>query len=541
MLKSASPQGAAIVEILKVKDIGFVNIFSNTQGRLGTHVFDLVLPPLGITYLSAVLEREGYGVEIVDGNAELLSDTELLQRITGRFRIVGFYCHTQNYNKLLELCRILKKQDNPPLILIGGPHPTALPVECLETGEAIDVAVFGEAELTIVELVAKLLAGESLLGVKGVAYRDEDGRVVQNAPREYVEDLDSLPMPAWHLLPIEKYHNFIEASGRSVLQIMGSRGCPIDCNYCFSTKIWSSNVRWHSPERVLAEVDYLRTRYGIQFFEFLDDNFTLRRERFKFLAAEFRKRRLRWCCSTRIDLIDDEIAAQLRDARVDHVCIGIETVNERLLDVVGKKITKAEAIRTVLLCEKYGIQILGMFILGIPTETDEEAMETIEFALKYRFYFAVFSHLTIYPGTNFWNKYRGSKELATDFTQYDFSKRFNYFEPGRDLGRMYAMMKMAYLRFYTKPRILVYLVGLMLRNPKQLFQVAVALLMVLLNIVLRRRAPEPVGEGLPPAPILAVTGGSCGDVAQPTCKNAAHDDGGAPRSVPSGARTTGTE
>jgi hypothetical protein len=106
---------------------------------------------------------------------------------------------------------------------------------------------------------------------------------------------------------------------------------------------------------------------------------------------------------------------------------------------------------------------------------------------------------------------------------------------------MYAMMKMAYLRFYTKPRILVYLVGLMLRNPKQLFQVAVALLMVLLNIVLRRRAPEPVGEGLPPAPILAVTGGSCGDVAQPTCKNAAHDDGGAPRSVPSGARTTGTE
>ncbi len=143
----------------------FVNIFSNTQGRLGTHEFDLILPPLGICYLASVLEQQKYSVGIVDGNAELLSDDQLLERVQGKAKIVGIYCHTQNFYKVLEIAERLKAHTPETKVIIGGPHPTALPAESVQG--VIDAVVFGEGELTIVELVPKLLNNESLEGVRG--------------------------------------------------------------------------------------------------------------------------------------------------------------------------------------------------------------------------------------------------------------------------------------------------------------------------------------------------------------------------------------
>ena len=469
-----------------MKDVCLIYTNSFTQGRIGTHTFDLVFPPLGISYLAAVLEGVHFSVDIIDANAELLTDQELLARIENQYAIIGFYCHTQNYGQILALSQYLKKSASAPFIVIGGPHATAMPEESLLGHPELDAAVFGEAEGTIVEMVQRILSGEELLGVKGVACRIENGAVFKNPPREQIVDLDSLPMPAWHLLPMHRYRNIIESGGRSAVHVMGSRGCPIDCNYCFSTKMWTASVSWHSPDRVLAEVDHLREYYKIQFIQFMDDNFTLLKERVAFLTGEFRKRKLRWCCSTRIDLIDEEILGYLKKGRIDHLSMGIETVNDRLLAVIGKKITKEQIKRSIVLCAKFKVRVLGMFIFGIPTETDEEAEENITFIKKYRFYLTVFSYMTMYPGTNFWHRYRNAIGLSKDFSKYCLSKHISYIEPGRNQTNLEKLMKRAYLSFYTKPRVLWSLMILMLKNPRHWFKAMRAFLGIFIRLLFRR-------------------------------------------------------
>ena len=203
----------------------------------------------------------------------------------------------------------------------------------------------------------------------------------------------------------------------------------------------------------MAEVDHLQSNYGIKFIEFLDDNFTLSKPRLRRFIDEFGKRKMAWTCSTRIDLIDDEVAQLLAKGRVDHVCIGIETVNDRLLLAANKGVTKAQTIETIERCERHKVPVFGMFIIGLPTETIEEARESVEFSLTYRFWFAIFSFLTIYPGTNYWAQYRSSKFLSDDFSRYDFSKDFNFIEDSKVANERRKLMRSAFLRFYNRPRV----------------------------------------------------------------------------------------
>lgn len=461
-----------------VLDVCLVYTNTNTQGRLGTHAFDLVLPPLGLAYLASALENAGYSVRIIDAFAEGLSMEETFRRLEDRCRVVGFYCHTQNVPAIIHLARRLKAARRPPHVVVGGPHATALPSECLETNDAIDCVVFGEGDLTVTELVERLLAGKDLAGVKGIYYR-RDGRVAANPAREQVKDLDSLPMPAWHLLPMRRYRSFVEAEARRIIHIMGSRGCFNDCNYCHSTKMWGPTVRWHSAGRILREIDHLRANYGIEFFQFFDDVFTLDKNRVKVLMDEFRRRGLRnrWICSTRIDLLNEEIVRDLRHGGVHHVAIGIETVNDRLLKVINKNVTKQQTLETMALCAKHGLRVLGMFILGLPGETAEEALETIDFVRRTPFHFAVFSFLTVYPGTNFWHMLKDSPYLQKDYSKYNLSQNFTYVEPGRSQKELQDLMRRAYMTFFFKPRTLLTWLAMAIKNGPRLLVREPALLL----------------------------------------------------------------
>lgn len=484
-----------------MRDVCLVYTNTNTQGRLGTHVFDLVLPPLGLAYLGAVLEREGYSVEILDANALLLSEEETIAHLGDRFRVVGFYCHTQNFPDICDIAKRLKASARPPKVILGGPHATAMPEECLEGHPELDALCIGEGEATIVELVPALLSDADLGHVAGITYH-ADGRVVRTAKRPFIPDIDTIPLPAWHLLPMHLYKNLIESGGRTTMHVMGSRGCPMDCNYCFSTKQWSSKVRWHSAERVLEECEHLREHYGVEFYEFFDDIFTLNKERFRVLAEAFRERGYHWCCSTRIDQIDDETIALLKRGRVHHICIGIETVNDRLLGVIGKGITKAQITRAIRELAAHRIDVLGLFILGIPSETREEALETVRFAAaeENRFFFAVFSHMTIFPGTNFWTQYASAQGLSDDFRDYCISKNFSFVEAHRTKEDLESVLRTAYLSFYVRPRPILMLLSIMARRPDLVPEMATALGGVLLRLVREQAAHRLTKKPEPPRP-----------------------------------------
>ena len=435
-----------------------------------------------MAYLAAVLERCGRSVRIIDAFAESLSREELLQKLAGSARVIGFYCHTANYVLVSWLAERLKALPNPPLVIIGGPHATALPEESLRDAPGIDAVVFGEAEDTIIELVDALLAGRSLAGIHGVVYRSDGGQC-RNPPRTLVEDLDRLPMPAWHLLPMHRYHSFLETDGKRVVQLIGSRGCFSDCNYCFSTQMWGTSTRFHSVGRVLAEAEFLQNRYGIQFIQFLDDNFTLDAARAAALGRGLLERGLSWCCSTRIDLLTADVARELRRNGVHHVCIGIETVSDRLLKVINKHVTREQTSRTIEICRREGVRVMGMFILGIPTETRTEALETIDFAVRNDLYLAVFSFFTAYPGTNFWRQLRGSPHLASEFPRYCLSREFTYIEPGRTRSELEKLMRSAYLRFYLRPRVVGRLAAAVVSTPRLALQTSAGFASVLGNLL----------------------------------------------------------
>jgi anaerobic magnesium-protoporphyrin IX monomethyl ester cyclase len=472
------------------RDVCLVYTNTDTQGRLGTHIFDLVLPPLGLGYIGAVLERAGRTVDVIDASAERLTSEQTLKRIEGRYEIVGFYCHTQNFPTIVEMAARLKAADSPPHVTIGGPHATALPRRSMEDAEGIDSLVVGEGEVTVVELVARVLDRNSLEGVRGLYYR-ENGQIHKGAPRAQVEDLDSLPMPAWHLFPMELYHHsLLETDGRRSLHVMGSRGCFSDCNYCHSTKMWGPRVRWHSTDRVLAEIDHLKSQYGIEYFQFFDDVFTLDRARLDVLMPEFVKRgmRNRWSSSTRIDLLDEGIIKSLTYGGAHHVAIGIETVNDRMLKVINKHVTKAQTTSVITLCAEHKLPVMGMFIIGLPTETTEEALETLEFVRTHRLRLVVFSFLTVYPGTNFWHLLKDSPDLDHDFSNYNLSKNFTYIEKGRSADALNRLMRRGYLGFYLKPRVIAGFLKVGLRNPRVLPELGKGLATAFVNVALGPRA-----------------------------------------------------
>jgi anaerobic magnesium-protoporphyrin IX monomethyl ester cyclase len=490
LLPSARPSPGTASGLL---DVCLVYLRTSQQGRLGTHAFDLVLPPLGLAMLAAVLEKRGFSVRVLDAFAEELTEEQTFARLRDQYRVVGFYCHTQNIPAIVRLARRLKAGDKPPYVIIGGPHANAMPAECLRDGPDIDAVGIGEGEATIVELVDCLLEGKDLSRVNGIYYRGSDGRILTTGAREPIQDLDGLPFPAWHLLPMNRYRSFIEAEGRKIIHIMGSRGCFNDCNYCYSTKMWGPKVRWHSAERTLQEMDFLKKHYGIEVFQFFDDNFTLDPRRLKVLMEEFRRRELKdkWVCSTRIDLLNEEAVRQLKHGGVHHVAIGMETVNDRLLKVINKNVTKRQTLRTMELCNKYGVRVMGMFIIGLPTETRAETMETIDFVRKSKLHLAVFSHLTVYPGTNFWPMLKDSPYLEKDFSRYSLAKNITYIEPGRSLEEIEALTREAYLAFYLKPRVILHFAWVLLKNPRQLWSALLGFSTVLYTLLFRHRSRLP--------------------------------------------------
>jgi radical SAM superfamily enzyme YgiQ (UPF0313 family) len=237
-------------------------------------------------------------------------------------------------------------------------------------------------------------------------------------------------------------------------------------------------------------MDHLRDNYGVEFYQFFDDIFTLDSARLKILMPAFRERGLknRWCCSTRIDLLNEEVVRDLKLGGASHVAIGMETVNDRL---INKKVTKKQTVEALRLCDKHGLRVLGMFILGIPGETREEALETVDFVRRSNLYLAIFSFMTVYPGTNFWKELRHSPRLDKDFSRYSLSKNFTYVEEGRSPGELNAVMRRAYLGFYSRPRVVLHLANLLLSNPARLPGAAAGFARALRGLIRPKKTASP--------------------------------------------------
>ena len=419
--------------------------------------------PIGLAYIAATLRKNGISSQILDAQVHQVDFDSLKEKILSeKPLIVGITTTTPMIASALEVASWVKRISKEPKVVLGGCHASFLPREMLQD-KNVDIVARGEAELTMVSLFNALKEGKSLSAVKGISYR-EKGKVRDNVPMPLVENLDEIPMPAYDLLPVEKYKPQLDMVIKSPVRvIMTARGCPFNCFYCGARYISGRRYRYNSTERVMQEIGLLVERYNAKQLFFLDDNFVVNRNRTAEICREMIKRglnrKLVWSCESRVDGVTPELLKLMYEAGCRIVSYGIETASQRLLDVIRKDITIEQVWNAVKWAKEAKLECRATFMLGIPTETRQDSIATIEFAKELGLDRAKFSLATPYPGTEFYGmvkqqlKGRNWKDynVMSGFTENDVL----YVPEGRTAEELESLQRRAMKEFYFRPGVIL--------------------------------------------------------------------------------------
>jgi radical SAM superfamily enzyme YgiQ (UPF0313 family) len=332
-------------------------------------------------YIAAVVEREGYNVKIIDDYLEKLSQINLSKRILQyKPDIVGISIACTNFYEGLRVAKLIKTISDA-FVVIGGPHATLRAKSFIEYPE-VDAVVLGEGEYTLLEIIKRIEMDQSLEGCKG-CYCKVNGKVIYNDLRERIKDLDSLPLPARHLVRNKSYPRTYSFGGikRPVDTVSTSRGCPYNCTFCSSREIWGPLYRYRSAEDVVDEIELLIKKYGTRGIYFREDNFTLNKKRVINLCDELIKRNMKieWECSSRVDLVDKELLKKMREAGCKFIWYGFESGSPKTLEIISKGITVEKSRKAAKITKEAGIGIGGSFMIGIPGETKKDVIKTYNF------------------------------------------------------------------------------------------------------------------------------------------------------------------
>ncbi len=418
-----------------------------------------VWPPLGLAYIASFLEKHDHTVKIIDANAEHKDTPAVLKEIV-EFKpdIVGIASVTVLIISVFKLAKAIKGAMKVPVVL-GGPHPAMVPMDTIQN-EDVDFVVRGEGEYTMLELLRCLEQGEGFESVKGLTFKKE-GRIFENPPRELIEDLDSLPWPAFHLLPIERYKTrSYSDNGRPWVSMCGSRGCPSLCNFCAAPAIHGRKPRFRSPENIVGEMKYLRDKYGIGNITFVDSTLNINKGKTIQLCRLMinEKVNVEWQCEARVSSADEESLRYMYESGCRLVAFGIESGDEKILKIIKKGITLEQAERAVKAAKKAGLMILTSFIFGHFGETRETARRTIDFAIKLNANISFFFILTPLPGAEVYEELTRQGKITHDWMQYSIfsSKRTPCIET-EELKRadLEEFVNIAHKRFFFRPAYII--------------------------------------------------------------------------------------
>jgi radical SAM superfamily enzyme YgiQ (UPF0313 family) len=319
--------------------------------------------------------------------------------------IIGFSTNTFNATTSNALSEAVKRQLPNTKIVYGGFHATLNPVKILKAYPFVDIIVRGEGEFTMLDIVNSVEKNSSLEGVKGVTYRD-NGKIKNNPERPVIEKLDDLPYPDRNLLShryCSEMYGFRFKTGKFTL-VIGSRGCPYECRFCCQWVMWKRRCRIRSPQNIVDEISYLASQ-GYTRFAFADDTLTVNKKNVIELCRLMRKEKLDfiWYAETRVDNVSDEMLKAMKDAGCDAIQYGIESAVPRILEYYRKHITPSMVEQAIKKTAKVGLDSVGAFILGAPTETKEEMWQTILFAEKIPLTVPHLNILFASPGMPIWD------------------------------------------------------------------------------------------------------------------------------------------
>ncbi|MDP3728013.1 MAG: radical SAM protein [bacterium] len=465
--------------------------------------------PIGMLSIAGYINKKGHEVKIFDSllypdriedKTHYGASFERIGKTINEFKpdIIGIAnLFSTQMKKALGLTEYIKSIYPDGKIVVGGPHATARPEEFL-VSSSIDFVVIGEGEITLAEIAEYYDGKKDITEVNGIAYMKE-GKLQLNKS-EYIQDLDSIPYPAYHLVDLEEYFKMSKAGRGSRLDdifhepkrevsIITSRGCPYECIFCSIHPTMGYKFRYHSPEYVVGHIELLVKMYGVDFIHFEDDNLTLNQVRFEKILDMIIEKGLEFGWDTpnavRADALSLSILKKVKQTHVRSLTISIESGNQEFLNnVVKKNLDIEKVIETASNCKKLRIPLHAYYIIGFPHETKENIQQTIDFAYKMMKNYNIKPHLNFampLVGTEMYDIAKENGYLVTeDYTKGRVfgtsSIKTEHFTP-EDLKifhrNFYKRVKNLYLmQMIQDPLILLRNVKIFLEFPKNTIRIA---------------------------------------------------------------------
>ncbi len=423
--------------------------------------FKTPILPLGLASIAAYLKQKNKNIDVsaLDAWAEKIDFLKLKEKISeSKADIVGIYMVSPRYDEAKTTIEICREALPNSLIIAGGPHPSAVPVLTIQEIPQLDACVIGEGEITMSEIASGLPFSE----INGLSYREKE-EIKTTTARDFIKELDSLPFPERELFPLKKYKTHPPYGRKNpYFSMITSRGCPFHCAYC-SKDVFRQVFRARSPQKVCDEIEYLISKHNCREIHFYDDDFTMDMKRAEKICDEIVKRKIKinWSCTTRVNLVDENLLKKMKGAGCWLISYGVESGNQQILNSINKGITINQIISAFKLTRKIGISTLAYLMIGLPHETKKSIQETIDLAKKIKPNFVSWGILIVYPGSQFFKSvqdktYRGKLRTLSrkDNLAGTFFGKGNYviFEDNLTFEQMREEIKKANKSFYLRPQ-----------------------------------------------------------------------------------------
>jgi radical SAM superfamily enzyme YgiQ (UPF0313 family) len=440
---------------------------SRSYGKLKK--FSNPQPSIGIAYIAAVLREDGHAVKVVDAYVNEYNLEDILE-IIREFSpdVIGISVLTPSAEVVYEISRNIRSHFPDTIIVMGNMHASLFSDEILSANYA-DFIAHREGELTMTELLKALANNGNLEEIRGISFK-RNGAIRHNPMRLHIEDLDSLPFPAWDLFNLDKYSTDPRtAVKRGVVerQILASRGCPNQCTFCSSRteRSLGTKYRMRNPKLVVDEMVFMYENFGSKVFSFMDLAFPLVRSHAASFCNEIIKRGLnkkfKWVTECRVKPLDQDLLLLMKKAGCVRLNFGIESGNDEILKILKKNFTTKAVRNAVRMAKKAGIEVDGMFMIGLPGETDETIKQTIDFAVELKVRYAIFNIFVPYPGCELWDTLNGQNKIHfnkwSDFTSYPtYSGGVPVYVPDSlSKEKLMELQTKAMRKFYLRPRFIL--------------------------------------------------------------------------------------
>ena len=431
-----------------------------------------VMIPQGLASIAAVLERNAVECLITDAYAENLTLDVITDRIIDyNPDVLGLSCVTPVVPIVHEVIKRIKDRKPSIIVVLGGPHPSILPDEELDDTN-VDYIVKGEGEFIFLNLLNELKGGRNFSRVDGLSYR-ENGKKIHNKTAENIDNLELLPQPAYHLLPMHLYSTPPQWSLASPsFQLLASRGCVYQCGFCYVGM--GKRMRYKNPKTICDEIEYLIKNYGCRQIVFVDTIFPISDKHANEVCKEIINRQLNkkivWFTSTRVDVVNQDMLNLMHRAGCRLVTFGVESGNQEILDCIKKHITLEQTVKAVKMAHKAKIDVTASYVLGLPGETIQTVLDTIKFAKKLNTLYAQFNIIVPYPGTEVY-EYAVKNGLLRNRNWSNYVSLVSMTEldppfiaPGMTKEELLDIQKRAYRGYYLRPVIIFKHIRKMLAN-----------------------------------------------------------------------------